>query len=117
MIKRAALDAGPLTTDARNALACAERSWPGALDTLCCGTLGNVEFFCEAADALGSGDLHELASRRLLAVLETAASAGDYRWNTGKRRFNLGLFRGLAGVGYTVLRRVDRSLPNVLAWE
>jgi lantibiotic modifying enzyme len=29
----------------------------------------------------------------------------------------LGLFRGLAGVGYTALRRVDASLPNVLIWE
>jgi len=27
------------------------------------------------------------------------------------------LFRGLAGVGYTVLRRIDRFLPNVLVWE
>ena len=29
----------------------------------------------------------------------------------------LGLFRGLAGVGYTLLRQVDDSLPNVLIWE
>jgi hypothetical protein len=27
------------------------------------------------------------------------------------------LFRGLAGAGYTVLRRADDSLPNVLIWE
>jgi lantibiotic modifying enzyme len=35
----------------------------------------------------------------------------------GGRRFNLGLFRGIAGVGYTLLRRVDGSLPNLLLWE
>jgi class II lanthipeptide synthase len=35
----------------------------------------------------------------------------------GERQFNLGLFRGLAGVGYPSLRRVERSLPNVLIWE
>jgi lantibiotic modifying enzyme len=29
----------------------------------------------------------------------------------------LGLFRGLAGVGYTLLRQVDGALPNVLIWE
>ena len=46
-----------------------------------------------------------------------AAASGDYRWNVGKRQFNLGLFRGLAGVGYTLLRQADRSLPNVLIWE
>jgi len=46
-----------------------------------------------------------------------AASIGDYRWNSGKRQFNLGLFRGLAGVGYTSLRQAEPSLPNVLIWE
>ena len=76
--------------------------WPGTIDTLCCGTLGSIEFFCEAAEALGRPDLRELASRAADAVLETAR-AGDYRWNSGKRQFNLGLFRGLAGVGYTLL--------------
>jgi lantibiotic modifying enzyme len=29
----------------------------------------------------------------------------------------LGLFRGVAGVGYTSLRQVDGSLPNVIIWE
>jgi lantibiotic modifying enzyme len=52
-----------------------------------------------------------------MAVVETAAANGDYRWNVGKRRFSLGLFRGLAGTGYTLLRRIDESLPNVLVWE
>ncbi|MGB7782903.1 MAG: lanthionine synthetase LanC family protein, partial [Pseudolabrys sp.] len=83
----------------------------------CCGTLANVEFLCEAADSLGRKDLGELAARRLLSVVENASSSGDYRWNSGQRKFNLGLFRGLAGVGYTALRQVDRSLPNVLIWE
>ena len=46
-----------------------------------------------------------------------AGSAGDYRWNSGKQQFNLGLFRGLAGVGYTLLRQIDGSLPNILIWE
>jgi lantibiotic modifying enzyme len=50
-------------------------------------------------------------------VLETASATGDYRWNSGKRQFNLGLFRGLAGVGYTSLRQAHASLPNVLIWE
>jgi lantibiotic modifying enzyme len=87
------------------------------LDTLCCGALGSIEFFCEAGSALGRSDLRELASRRLMDLLEAATSTGDYRWNSGNRQFNLGLFRGLAGVGYTSLRQVDGSLPNVIIWE
>ena len=53
----------------------------------------------------------------MLAVVESAALTGDYRFNVGSRQFNLGMFRGLAGVGYACLRQVDRSLPNVLFWE
>ncbi len=116
-MKRGRLDAALLAPDVRNALGGAERGWPGHVDTLCCGTLGSIEFFCEAAGALGQDDLRELASQRMAAVIEDASANGDYRWNVGKRQFNLGLFRGLAGVGYTLLRRVDRSLPNVLIWE
>jgi type 2 lantibiotic biosynthesis protein LanM len=117
MTKRGGMNSERLATDIRNAVAGTERGWPGRVDTLCCGTLASIEFFCEAAGALGRNDLREMASRRLVAVLQTAASAGDFRWNSGKRQFNLGLFRGLAGVGYTLLRQADGSLPNVLIWE
>lgn len=111
------LDGKRMVADIENALQVAEDRWPGHVDTLCCGTLGSVEFFCEAADALNRDDLRDLASRRLRAIMESATLAGDYRWNAGKRQFNLGLFRGLSGVGYTLLRRVDPSLPNVLILE
>jgi lantibiotic modifying enzyme len=91
--------------------------WPGHVDTLCCGSLGVVELLAEASTVLRRAELAQSGSRRLSAVLNTKTSAGDYRWNTGSSRFNMGLFRGLAGVGYTLLRRVDGSLPNVLIWE
>jgi type 2 lantibiotic biosynthesis protein LanM len=117
MKRRGGIEAQAASTDIRNALEGVARAWPGSLDTLCCGTLGSVEFFCEAGAALDRDDLRELSARRLMDVLKTAAAAGDYRWNSGKRRFNLGLFRGLSGVGYTLLRRIDASLPNILVWE
>ncbi|MEJ2431947.1 MAG: type 2 lanthipeptide synthetase LanM family protein [Pseudolabrys sp.] len=111
------LDRKLLAADIGNALTGAQDGWPGPVDTLCCGTLGSIEFFCEAAGALERGDLGALAARRLAQLLQASRTAGDFRWNSGQRRFNLGLFRGLAGVGYTALRRVDPSLPDVLIWE
>lgn len=117
LLKRGAMDATLLQADMRNALAGVEQGWPSELDTLCCGTLGSVEFFCEAGEALGRPDVRKIAAQRLAAVVQAAGSAGDYRWNSGKRQFNLALFRGLAGVGYTLLRQVDNSLPNILIWE
>jgi class II lanthipeptide synthase len=116
-INRGGIAAKTLNPDIQHAVEGTRRGWPGGLDTLCCGTLGSVEFLCEAASALGRSDLRELALRQLVAVMDSATSSGDYRWNSGKRRFNLGLFRGLAGVGYTALRQVDNSLSNVLIWE
>jgi type 2 lantibiotic biosynthesis protein LanM len=115
--KRGGLDCELLIADIQRAVEGVQRGWAKSVDTLCCGTLGNVEFLCEAGGALGRPDLRDLASRKLMAVVESAASTGDYHWSGGKRRFNLGLFRGLAGAGYTLLRRVDRSLPNVIIWE
>jgi type 2 lantibiotic biosynthesis protein LanM len=113
----AALDTKILAADIRNAVEGVEQNRPTLVDTLCCGTLGGVEFFCEAGEALGRDDLRKLAAQRLAAVVQRAAATGDYRWNSGKREFNLGLFRGLAGVGYTLLRQIDASLPNVLIWQ
>lgn len=117
MMRVGATDGASLPIDIQNAVEGARRAWPHRVDTLCCGTLGMVEFLREAGRELQRSELCELGSRYLQAVLQSAGSTGDYRWDNGKRQFNLGLFRGLAGVGYTLLRQVDASLPNVLIWE
>jgi type 2 lantibiotic biosynthesis protein LanM len=117
MTKRAAAEPDTVLADIDDALTGATRGWPGHVDTLCCGTLGSIELCREAGRVLNRAELVELAARRLIAVLRTEVATGDYRWNVGARRFNVGLFRGLAGVGYTCLRSVDDSIPNVLIWE
>jgi type 2 lantibiotic biosynthesis protein LanM len=109
-------------SDIENAVTGVQQNKPTPVDTLCCGTLGGIEFLCEAAGALKRDDLRAAATRRLMAVLDRANTMGDYRWNNGKRQFNLGLFRGLSGVGYTLLRQAGvlettSTLPNVLIWE
>lgn len=91
------------------ALRGAERVWPGHVDTLCCGALGGIELFRAAA----RGDV---AAQRLSSVIANRRATGSYRWNGGATRFNIGLFRGLSGVGYTCLRGIDAALPNVLVW-
>jgi type 2 lantibiotic biosynthesis protein LanM len=115
--RSAQIDAKLLDADVRNAVEGVQRCSPAELDTLCCGTLGRIEFFCEAGRSLDRTDLRDIAEQRLMAVLKQAAVTGDYRWNSGKRQFNLGLFRGLSGVGYTLLRQIDPSLPNILIWQ
>jgi lantibiotic modifying enzyme len=116
-IRRGELDAHPLLIDVRNAVEGVQRCKPHRLDTLCCGALGGIELLCEAGSSLGRSDLREFAAQRMLTIVEEAANTGDYAWNSGTRQFNLGLFRGLAGVGYTLLRQINSSLPNVLIWQ
>jgi lantibiotic modifying enzyme len=106
-----------LTADVQSAVESTKAAWPSSVDTLCCGTLGSIEFLCEAGDLLGRNDLRDLAKRQMAVVVQQASATGDYRWNSGERRFNLGLFRGVAGVGYSALRQIDPSLPNVLIFE
>ncbi len=116
--KLGSLGCDAVAADIEAALTGASRGWPAHADTLCCGTLGSVELAREAGTTLGREDLRRLASQRLSAVVHTKAAAGSYRWSTTvSSRLNVGLFRGLAGVGYTCLREGDESLPNLLIWE
>jgi len=118
MARRGHADSTTLDADIARAVRCVERAWPSPLDTLCCGSLGNIECLDEAGRFLGSPRLREEARRRAGCLLAEAQATGDYRWGGGGgKQFNLGLFRGLAGVGYTMLRRLSPDLPSVLTWE
>jgi lantibiotic modifying enzyme len=103
--------------DINAAIRCAVSNWPNTLDTLCCGTLGSLEFVGEAGRFTGNADLIGLYEKRLMEVLHEKLTNKQFRWNTGDVEFNLGLYRGLSGVGYTLLRRIDSSLPNLLIFE
>ncbi|HUX65570.1 MAG TPA: type 2 lanthipeptide synthetase LanM, partial [archaeon] len=117
ILKQQSLSTQLIMPDIENALQGVELNWPNPLDSLCCGTLGTIEFIHEAGIALSREDLHNVAKKKLFNVIMASRKSGDYEWGFGDRQFNLGLFRGLAGVGYTILRQLDSSLPNVLIWE
>jgi type 2 lantibiotic biosynthesis protein LanM len=106
------------TMDIEASIACVQESWPSSSDTLCCGNLGNIELLREAGRALDNQHLLDQAEQRLWSVCKTAELAGGYKLGMGGNRHNLGFFRGLAGVGYSLLRQVNaQHLPNVLIWE
>jgi len=117
MWRHGRVDEDTLTVDIMTAVKCALDAWPYPVDTLCCGSLGNVELLNEVGITFNKPELRSEALRRLLAIVADARCRGDYRWGTGEKRFNLGLFRGIAGVGYTLLRQAAPQLPNVLIWE
>ena len=95
-----------------------QRQLPGPLDSLCCGNLGNIVFLKEAGHLLQKNDLVTLAYTHLSKIINRSRLEGDYSWNSGTSALNFGLFRGLSGLGYEMLRsRQASKLPNVLIWE
>ena len=88
-------------------------------DQLCCGTSGRTEFLLEAGLRLGRGELVSQA-RRLHARLCRDAVRDGFCLETHAPRslFRPGLFLGMAGIGYTMLRlAAPAELPCVLLWE
>ena len=113
---------GPPLSDVRQELEVAIGTTQAAvhseIDTLCCGNMGRVDALIEAAKFLGKNDLHLDAVRQARAVADRAAERGSFGWIVGNDRDNLGLFAGIAGVGFTMLRSAQpEKLPCILIWE
>ncbi len=91
------------------------------LDHLCCGNMGIVEAELEIGQALGARSHLASARERAAAVLGRAGALHAYRLRStqaGSEGQGPGFFRGLAGVGYTLLRLAHpERLPSVLAFE
>ena len=106
-----------ISEDINYAIDTATAIWPNKNDSLCCGSMGSVEFINEAGMFLNNQALSTLAHERLIALIGDSQVNNGFKFLQNSQEFNLGLFRGVAGVGYTALRQLDRSLPNVLLWQ
>jgi lantibiotic modifying enzyme len=85
------------------------------IDTLCCGNAGQFEAL------LAIGVDVDFASKRLLKILKRREPLGLFR--TALRRSDIyacptGFFRGLTGIGYSLLRLGEPHVfPSVAAWR
>lgn len=89
-------------------------------DHLCCGNLGRMELLLVAADRLRRPALWEEARCLAARVLARRADRGNYTLALDlPRGIDLpGLFLGMAGVGYQLLRLAcPGRLPSVCLWE
>ena len=87
------------------------------LDHLCCGSMGLVACTQVMAKALDDPTLLADARRRAARVLARAHARGGFATVFGAPAGvqSLGLFTGLAGVGYAALCLVEPGLPPVLS--
>ena len=96
-----------------------QKNWPHDLDHLCCGNTGNIELLHESGLKLGnSKDLYE--SRKMLSQVITQAREGNgYQFaHASPVEYNVSLFTGISGIGYSILRQLSPyKIPNLLIWE
>ncbi len=91
-----------------------------AVDHLCCGDLGLSDVLLTSALSRDRADLRSAALERGAQVVNRAREAGRYRLFSGIKDtvFNPGLFQGVTGVGYQLLRLArPELLPSVLLFE
>ena len=87
-------------------------------DHLCCGTLGKLEILFSVGRLLGRETLRSAVEVRASMVIQRASTTGSFRLEAGRGPAKNGFFRGLAGIGYQMVRlcRPD-EIPSVLAFQ
>ena len=104
--------------DLKNAIqAVNKNSNISAGDSLCCGRMGQVEFLTEASFASNNKSHLEEANSYLIHCVENSHKSAYQFGGEEDSSLHLNLYRGIAGVGYTLLRKLDPTLPNILIWE
>ncbi|QHS56045.1 type 2 lantipeptide synthetase LanM [Mucilaginibacter sp. 14171R-50] len=88
-------------------------------DYLCCGNFGRMDFLLEASRKLNRPQLALQVDAMTAQILKQAAEEGTYQLfcNTPSTAFKPGLFLGMAGIGYQLLRLYSPAVPSVLLWE
>jgi type 2 lantibiotic biosynthesis protein LanM len=89
-------------------------------DHLCCGAFGKIDVERYAVEALARLGQRRMPPETAAAVLKRAQIAAAFRLNPtiSRNEFFPGLFQGLAGIGYSLLRlEAPQKFPNILAFE
>lgn len=92
-----------------------------AIDFLCCGNFGRIAFLHEAALRGGREAAGAEAQRRAALAVRRSEVAGSFSFGldpADNRCFHPGFFRGVAGIGYQLLRLAHpEAIPAVLLFE
>jgi type 2 lantibiotic biosynthesis protein LanM len=101
-----------LRVDLKKAINSAIVNWPNSKDTICCGTMGSIIFMNRISNIYNNKKFKNLSIEWISSVINLAEKTGDYRLGANYK-FNPGLFLGLSGVGYTILRMLNNKLPKI----
>ncbi len=86
------------------------------VDHLCCGNLGRLFILQSLARTIKDSELQAQLRNRLQLVIKRKYSRGHYTVSSKfPLTYCLGMFQGLAGIGYSLLYLADPTLPDILA--
>lgn len=112
----AAVPADPVRQDVERALSGVPDDRIPRYDHACCGAVSWIALFLAAGRRLDE-PRHERRARRIAAGI-VPGDDGEWALQSGTpRRPDPTLFRGLGGVGYSLLRIANPDLPSVLLFE
>jgi type 2 lantibiotic biosynthesis protein LanM len=114
------LDTPQVRNDLRVALQTTQAYGLEALDNLCCGNFGRLELLVAASQRLGQPQLLEMARQWASVLVHRASQRGGFRLlaQLPRQAYNPGLFQGIAGIGYELLRvAFPERVPSILLWE
>ena len=111
-------DDGPETrSDFDAALEAAKGHESTEADGLCCGRLGRADFLLSSGLRFGRRDLCDAAVTIGRQIMARALAEGRYATGTDEG-FRPGLFQGVSGIGYELLRLLaPDTVTSVLLWE
>lgn len=115
------LDDARICTEIDDALGTTAGHGLARFDHLCCGNLGRADILLTAGRILDKPELVKTAQDRMIQVFCRAQKEGYFsmRLKTWENRcFQPGFFKGLSGIGYTLLRMAyPERLPSVLFFD
>ncbi|MGK9184088.1 type 2 lantipeptide synthetase LanM family protein [Priestia filamentosa] len=86
-------------------------------DCLCHGNMGDVELLIQLCHSYNDPSLHEMLESKVNDILSYRDHNGHFKLQGTKGFRAKGLFTGLAGIGYQLMRYLNRDIPNVLLLE
>ncbi|OUL26882.1 hypothetical protein BV378_12215 [Nostoc sp. RF31YmG] len=111
------LDTPEIRQDIEAAINTTKQQKLTAIDHLCCGNMGRVEFLLTASRKLSRPELLEDAMQIASQVVARAQQKGHFGYGP-ILSFHPGFFQGASGIGYELLRLAyPDQLPSVLLWE
>jgi len=86
-------------------------------DDLCWGNFGLIDVLISTSYKLADAELYDEALKRAKRYIDAVNGSGGISAFSNLGFHDLSFFQGISGIGYVLLRLVDKQLPSILAFK